>query len=233
MYIQVTNRCNMTCAHCCMSCTKEGQDMPLQMFKTCVNVANSFGESISIGGGEPTLHPKIIEMLAYAIANCDEIQPWISTNGTNKNVCEFMMKLAKGGLLGLQFSIDEFHDTGMIDEYLFKRIISDGVDHRDEYARGNHKTFWTVRRDSIRIANQGRAKELTDYETEDYCSCPDLEIKPNGNVHWCGCENSPSIGNYKDLQRIVKIYGESRGDFDCWFKMNDLERLNMIRRLKY
>lgn len=32
MYIQITNRCNMSCPHCGMNCTAEGQDMTMETF---------------------------------------------------------------------------------------------------------------------------------------------------------------------------------------------------------
>ena len=32
-YIQITERCNMLCDHCGMSCTSEGEDMSMKVFK--------------------------------------------------------------------------------------------------------------------------------------------------------------------------------------------------------
>jgi len=36
MYIQITDKCNMTCEHCGFACTKKGSFMSLDTFKaTC------------------------------------------------------------------------------------------------------------------------------------------------------------------------------------------------------
>lgn len=60
-YIQVTTRCNMFCEHCGFSCTAEGEDMSMEVFERTLQVFE--GSYITIGGGEPTLHPKIFEMV--------------------------------------------------------------------------------------------------------------------------------------------------------------------------
>lgn len=32
-------------------------------------------------------------------------------------------------------------------------------------------------------------------DAEDKCVCPDIYVKPNGNIHQCGCPGSPKIGH--------------------------------------
>ena len=50
MYIQITTRCNMSCAHCGMNCTQEGEDMTMETLKKVLNLGLS--DSYIIGGVE-------------------------------------------------------------------------------------------------------------------------------------------------------------------------------------
>lgn len=50
-YLQITDKCNMSCKHCGMSCTKKGTFMSIETFRNALNIGD---ESITIGGGEPT-----------------------------------------------------------------------------------------------------------------------------------------------------------------------------------
>ncbi len=64
MYIQITTRCNMSCEHCCYSCTHEGEDMSLETFRNCLG----FDEYNTLGGGEPTIHPLFWQFLGRICA---------------------------------------------------------------------------------------------------------------------------------------------------------------------
>ena len=56
MYIQITDHCNMTCAHCCYSCSPRKRNfMSKDVFVKALDLCDL--DDISIGGGEPTLHP--------------------------------------------------------------------------------------------------------------------------------------------------------------------------------
>lgn len=67
MYVEITERCNMTCAHCAANATAIGEDMTIKVFKKAIKSAIGQSEEIYLGGGEPTLHPKFMDMLNYAI----------------------------------------------------------------------------------------------------------------------------------------------------------------------
>jgi len=38
-------------------------------------------------------------------------------------------------------------------------------------------------------------EDLANARTEDTCPCPQWLVKPNGDIHQCGCEDSPIIGS--------------------------------------
>jgi len=80
MYIQVTNKCNMKCAHCCFSCTTKGQHMSLGDIRRAIFYAESY-ESLAIGGGEPTLCPDLFKALDCWLSETKLEHCFMVTNG--------------------------------------------------------------------------------------------------------------------------------------------------------
>lgn len=172
MYIQLTNRCNMECAHCGMDCTAEGEDMAFDTFKACIE----HNDNIIIGGGEPTIHPEFEKFLFYALAHCESV--YIITNGKETDIALALAKLNKmneeGYAFGAELSQDSYHET--IDQKV--------VDAFQGYIRDNDD----------RTLNAGRC----DWG-EDECICErDAFVLPNGEVNQCGCGDSPCVGNVFD-----------------------------------
>ena len=58
MYIRILNECNMSCDHCMMNCERgvKGEHMNHGTFARALDFAKDYGEHITIGGGEPTMH---------------------------------------------------------------------------------------------------------------------------------------------------------------------------------
>ncbi len=81
--INITYHCNLNCPHCYLSCNQKKQTaMSLENFKMIIDECAQLGiTQIAIGGGEPTLHPDLKQMLAYTRSK--NIIPNISTNGKN------------------------------------------------------------------------------------------------------------------------------------------------------
>jgi len=93
MYIQITDHCNMTCAHCGYSCSPRKKNfMTMDVFKAAVKYDPNY---ISIGGGEPTTHPLFWDMLVHAIVESDDVLPWLATNGKRTEDALRLAKLAK------------------------------------------------------------------------------------------------------------------------------------------
>lgn len=65
MLIRITNRCTMGCSHCMTEASPDGEHMSLGTFQFAVAFAMTQIEAVHllISGGEPTDHPKIIELL--------------------------------------------------------------------------------------------------------------------------------------------------------------------------
>jgi organic radical activating enzyme len=177
MYLQITSRCNMSCKHCGMSCTKKGEDMSIETFRNALNFND---DSITIGGGEPTLHPLFWQMLMESVAKSENV--WMATNGSQTEIAITLASLAKKGVLGVALSLDEFHDPidpKVVEAFQnIKRDYSGSEDCRE------------IRNVSDNLIKSGRCKD-----GKKGCICEDVFFKPNGEVRMCGCRNSPVIGN--------------------------------------
>jgi radical SAM protein with 4Fe4S-binding SPASM domain len=80
-HLALTTRCNMYCEGCYS--TREGDaavDISLEKAKAVIDKLSQLNLlSVSFGGGEPTLHPHLFEIAAYARAQ--NILPNMTTNG--------------------------------------------------------------------------------------------------------------------------------------------------------
>lgn len=219
MYIQITDRCNMMCDHCCFSCTEKGSDMSMEIFKECIDFASETWQNVSIGGGEPTLHPNFLEMLCYSISKEFEIPVWFATNGTNTQISKFALKLASSGVIGMRISLDQYHDLGMVNYEVIK-----SYEKLDRYARSEN---------TIHPVAQGRALEnfrINDLRQND-CVCDDLFIDPHGNVYLCGCK-SQIIGTYKNLDVICDWLNNNQKDSPCQKNYESHEIQELVEEVK-
>lgn len=122
MYLQITNRCNMRCSHCLFDCTEQGTDMSFDIARQAIDIASNYEEYITIGGGEPTLHPKFIEIAAYtSFISCEEMQPFLVTNGTcSEKVWNMLMKAKRLNNIDVRVSRDPWHDEDMIKLWVWR-----------------------------------------------------------------------------------------------------------------
>lgn len=210
MYIQITTRCNMHCDHCGYSCTAEGEDMSFDTFRAAIAMDT---ESVSIGGGEPTLHPLFWEFLGYAIGNAESV--WMATNGSNTTTALTLAKLARKGVVGVALSVDDFHDPidqRVIDAFT-KRIR---LFHYDT-EQNDHRSIRDV---SDKVIDAGRAAEnqLACVDSN-RCVCDEMVVLPNGKIKWCGCSDAPFVGTVK--RGLYVKYRMNEIVVDCHKERND------------
>lgn len=199
MYIKLTSRCNMECSHCCYSCTAEGEDMSMETYLAILAWCEDHGQNyITLGGGEPTLHPQFKLMLieAMAIGDGDDGCVHIITNGKLTSEAILLAKLAKSGVISAELSLDDYHEE--IDEsvvHAFARqtrgrvvSISPTVGVRDTSNGGRFDPL-----------PHGRGADMSSIEpherTSSDCPCSTLVFQPNGDIYLCGCDDAPKIGN--------------------------------------
>jgi MoaA/NifB/PqqE/SkfB family radical SAM enzyme len=201
----------MECAHCGFSCGPEkSRYMTMEVFEAAMEIASEFGETITIGGGEPTNHPLFFDFLGKAIiANESEQHVFVITNGNNTEKALKLSRLQEQGVISCQLSVDDFHY---------------GIDHKVYQAFGYYqKKHVKMNVRTVRlIVKQGRAKnleiELFDHLKEsDGCICSDLFIAPTGKVYSCGCFRQ-KLGHILDpnFSDILHEFGKTHYIGECY-----------------
>ena len=217
MYIQLTERCNMLCDHCCFACTSKGRDMDFEVFQKALFTAFDVYEEwvhITLGGGEPTLWKHFKQMIDWFNMNVplfDDIESLsMITNGTRKGNTFKFIKFKK-------YMDDVYDDTGKIVIMLSAKdgYHEDHKIHPDvyEYFYSNAETGWSSGvsfRAVNKIVRSGRAKS---FGTLDFCACPEIFVKPDGLIKHCGCLDAPVIGSVFDP---ILDYS----DFPCYKEKN-------------
>lgn len=105
--VQVTERCNLHCAHCFVSSTQVGEDMSLQAFTGVVlpRLERARVERVTLTGGEPFVHPDLLAMCRVVV---DRGLPLgLCTNATQTND-EQIAELAALGGVHVNVSFDGF-----------------------------------------------------------------------------------------------------------------------------
>jgi radical SAM protein with 4Fe4S-binding SPASM domain len=108
IHFSVTGRCDQACAGCFYS-ARPGSDVaathvPFSLFERVVREAGRVRVfQIALGGGEPTLHPQLVDMVRLACAH--NLVPNLTTNG-NRLTRELAMALKEAGLGQAQISLN-------------------------------------------------------------------------------------------------------------------------------
>jgi len=101
-YIQIIRKCNQKCIIC--SNPENGREISFDEAKKAIDELKRSGNSdVVLTGGEPTLHPRLPELIAYAKKK--KIFPLIITNGQKISDMTYLKKLQKAGLEDLHLSI--------------------------------------------------------------------------------------------------------------------------------
>jgi radical SAM protein with 4Fe4S-binding SPASM domain len=80
--LQITERCNLHCAHCFVSAVRDGADIPLEEIRERIlpQLADARVARLTLTGGEPFAHPDLIDIVRAA--RDVEMTVTICTNGT-------------------------------------------------------------------------------------------------------------------------------------------------------
>ena len=224
MYLQITEKCNMTCQHCCFSCNRKGKHADFNLILQAMDFISQYDdEFISIGGGEPTLHPRFFDIIKHALYRFNYV--WMATNGSKSKTMFRLADIIHGedydnqdefidgsdGKLTVALSTDYFHDPinqqvrEMWGRYSLSRVS--GFELRD------------VTQSSVGVIGVGRAKKHVTEERPD-CTCNEFIVKVDGTIKACGCPEAPIIGDvfstdfysdYIDVLELPSFYNTR-----CW-----------------
>jgi radical SAM protein with 4Fe4S-binding SPASM domain len=119
--LEITNACPMDCLHCSGSCDLSTRNMLslLEIRKIISDFAHLGGEILELSGGEPLMHPDIVEIITFAKSKGLEIILYTCGMALNANrelliTPDFAYKLQNSGLdkviFSLQGSNSRIHD---------------------------------------------------------------------------------------------------------------------------
>jgi sulfatase maturation enzyme AslB (radical SAM superfamily) len=197
MYLQLTTRCNMTCAHCCFAATTRGDVMDRATYVDALCLARETGDHVTLGGGEPTVHPEFFAFLDLAIEMFDkgefEMEPLVVTNGKRTAHAKKLLRyIEEERSVYVDLSLDEWHDPinpEVRAEFmaLQRRRLNAWGSTRREVVRGGTRTANT-------IVSVGRAKTnglgtSTVFGYESRCCCETPVVDPKGDLYSCGCKH--------------------------------------------
>lgn len=105
--IALTNLCNLQCPHC--YATKKKASLSTEQVKKWMRELDQLGTfGIGFGGGEPTLHPDLVELCGYGQ---DETGLSISLTTNGQNLQEGLIEALTGKLNFMRISMDGVDST--------------------------------------------------------------------------------------------------------------------------
>ena len=202
MYLELTNACNMRCEHCFMNAVRHdgraARYMSRAVIEAACDFARVFDDDITLGGGEPTLHPDFIFAFGMALLSAGEIGTLCVTNGTNEDLTLRMLDLSRDSTrFSCEVSMDSFHDISLISPRV-----------RTQATLRN-----AIRNNDNGLIAKGRGRNLTDVIR---CPCQTLHVSWDGRVHRCGCRRKADyLGNIlTDRASIEEAFMNKRTECD-------------------
>src|ERR1051325_4507724 len=112
--IELTNRCNLSCAHCYDERHAASGDLPVEIVEKVLHEGKSCGiDHMSFTGGEPTIHRQFKEIIKHVAAA--EYRFSFVTNGVSFLRIYSLLLRYRRWFAGVTFSLDgareETHDS--------------------------------------------------------------------------------------------------------------------------
>ena len=215
LYIQLTTRCNMRCSHCGFACTAKGTDMAQDTFSSALKLSEDYGQTmITLGGGEPLLHPLFMDFAWQAIRT-KIIASWdmgmsvvgVVTNGKCTEKAKELARMAQLGYISARLSLDPYHEQ--IEESVMRAF---GWHERKRNSYNSYSEPRKSERDERAIGgangaviSAGRAKGWGHDPLNRNCFCDSVMIVPNGNIWHCSCKKF-CYGNINDPNLVLPDY---------------------------
>ncbi len=154
--------------------------MSAETFRRVLDLAEQEQAPITLGGGEPTLHPRFMDFLWWAIRRQAPLtyemgMPAVGlvTNGSQTAIALELAALARVGVICASVSRDEFHDP--IDPKVYRAF-------EPSQEPGDCRR---ISRPGL-IVPAGRAQNWGNHPFK-RCVCEGPFIVPTGEIYSCGC----------------------------------------------
>jgi MoaA/NifB/PqqE/SkfB family radical SAM enzyme len=173
--------------------------MTFDTFKNALKIVEDYGDTLSLGGGEPTVHPEFWQFLGYALSKQLEGPLWLATNGKRTDDALALAGLAKKGAISCALSQDQWHDG-------VEPKVVQAFTRPEQHAYASNSEDYREIRTIKEPYRAGRWKKGLRC-----CVCTDLVVQPDGSIHQCGCMDSPVVGHVRS--------GKIKSDaftHECW-----------------
>ncbi|MEM0021382.1 MAG: tungsten cofactor oxidoreductase radical SAM maturase [Fervidicoccaceae archaeon] len=142
LYIEPTTRCNLSCKICFKQhwFDKEG-DMDWNLFKKLIEESADFPKlrTVIFGGiGEPTVHPRIADMVSEAKKRGLKVA--ITTNGLFLSTSS-LLNLVSRGIDSIYFSVDALPSSWNPMQHVGSKVVLDRIRALDKWRTENSKNL--------------------------------------------------------------------------------------------
>lgn len=186
--------------------------MTREHFHMAIALAANYDQMVTIGGGEPTLHPLFKEFMQHAEWELAHVTSehgmpavGVITNGTHTELSLQLAKLASLGVISARVSKDQYHDASMVDPKVYAAFVP----RKDTYGHQREDDCRGINDGNGYIQPVGRAKSWG-YHPLRTCVCDSVFITPKGYVFPCGCKKK-ALGHLDDPNNIPIVYEHFEG----------------------
>jgi radical SAM protein with 4Fe4S-binding SPASM domain len=201
-YIQLypTLRCNRACAFCFNKDMPPMPDMSMDRFRALLQICRQQGvRTIDIMGGEPTLHPDILDMTSETLAASLRVN--LSSNGSNLSLLSELASSGSSIVLGL--SVNDRKELEAVKSFVkqhrpvVKSVFHDSLDRRlvREILLLGPSRFYLIYRDALTIQELPQAVPFPSY-----LDALGLHGDGAGGVYCSGF--LPDVEHYPHLARV-------------------------------
>ncbi len=183
--------------------------MSLRVFNRALKLCAEYDDLITLGGGEPTVHPDFEKFLKLAIkCNARQSKVFLVTNGKHTERALWLADLAKDGEIFCELSQDIYHepiDKRVVEAFKPIRTCTSVYPSIHKYINIGYRNV-TGKLIPVGRAVKYMGLEKTPPDTE--CVCEEVVAHPSGLLRQCGCPRSPVVGDVFKGYKIGPLFHE-------------------------
>jgi len=183
--------------------------MSVDHFDKVVSMVDEDCGSVTIGGGEPTLHKHCLDFVWRMIrasfpASYSAGMPTIGivTNGSVEKTAIELAQMAEQGFISARLSYDRFHAIEKVSDRVKRAFTINPNRTKENDFRAINSFDYSVTPHGRAVRN-GLANHP--FQKADSCCCHGLFVVPNGTIYQCGCRQKV-LGHLDNLSAFWDAY---------------------------